>query len=591
MILECFDKLSDRIYRAFGRRNPFPDLAKRNGDDFAVLHQKGSGIYRTVLFWQEQSILFQVKQRIFQAFLKSSVSDVGLFLILGGVIGLAGNLLLRHAGVLSAEVLIPLIQILSASILLRSPQNCAQCMRKSLFFRWLLFDFCGLSDTPFHVRPWGRSGRWGWILLGICLGGIEMFGSPVLAAVLLLGTALAVLLFSVPELAILAVLGGLPFLNLFSRPTALLLALLVVCVTVGAGKAISGKRQMEWGLIDGLMLWMGGLFAFGGLISHGDLAEGLVRSFLLLSAWFSVRLLLNHSPWRERAFCVMILSSLICALWGIGQYVMGKAELKWVDVSRFGDIGGRVCGFFGNPNLFAIFLLYSIPLCLGMCFQSKTVLKKWLFFLSFLAGSLCLVLTWSRGAWLAWMLGVILFLMLCSRRSLSVLMALGVCSVGLVSFLPANVMNRFRSIGNFADSSANYRIYTWRGVGRLLKAHPWGIGCGESAFRSVYPVYAVSGTESVMHSHQVFLDVFVELGIPGFLLFLTVLFCLLRGSLAFLIRTESGPARAAGVSLFCAFLGVLLMGCFDSLWYHHGLFWLFWCLCALLENANGKERV
>ena len=415
--------------------------------------------------------------------------------------------------------------------------------------------------------------------------------AAVLAAVLLLGTALAVLLFSVPELAILAVLGGLPFLNLFPRPTALLLALRLVCVTVGAGKAISGKRQMEWGLVDGLMLWMGGLFAFGGLISHGDLSEGLVRSFLVLSAWFSVRLLLNHSPWRERAFCVMILSSLICSLWGIGQYVMGKAELKWVDVSRFGDIGGRVCGFFGNPNLFAIFLLYSVPLCLGKCFQSKTVLKKWLFFLSFLAESLCLVLTWSRGAWLAWMLGVILFLMLCSRRSLSVLMALGVCSVGLTSFLPANVMNRFRSIGNFADSSANYRIYTWRGVGRLLKAHPWGIGCGENAFRSVYPVYAVSGTESVMHSHQVFLDVFVELGIPGFLLFLTVLFCLLRGSFGFLARTEQGTARTTGVSLFCAFVGALLMGCFDSLWYHHGLFWLFWCLCALLENANGKERV
>ncbi len=589
MILERLDRLSDRIFRFVGRR--FSKFAKPTERRVSAFLQKGSDLYRTVLLWQAHGEVFRTKRRLFRAFLKSSVSDVGLFWLIGGMIGMAGNLLLRRASVFSADVLIPLAQILSAPVLLRSPQNCARCVRKSAFFRWLLFDFCQLSEAPFHIRPWGRSKRWGWILLGIGFGCAGVFASPLWTVGLLGGTVLAVLLFAVPELALLAVLGGLPFFNLSSRPTVLLAGGLLVCVTVGAGKAVSGKRQTEWNRTDGFVLGLGALFAFGGLVTHGSWWAGAVRAILLLSAWFSVRLLLNRPLWRQRAFAVMILSSLICALWGIGQYAVGDAELKWVDVSRFGNIGGRVCGFFGNPNLFAIFLLSTVPLCLGGCFQKHPAWKRLFFGTSFLAGSVCLVLTWSRGAWLGWMLTSVLFLLLCSRRSLSVFMAFGCCSVGLVSYLPTNVLSRFRSIGNLADSSANYRFYTWRGVLRMLREHPWGIGCGEAAFRNVYPLYAVSGTESVMHAHHVFLEVFVELGIPGILLFLTILFCLFRKSVCGMARTGEGDVRTEVVCLFCLLLGCLLMGCFDSLWYHQGLFWLFWCVCALLENASEEERI
>ena len=335
---------------------------------------------------------------------------------------------------------------------------------------------------------------------------------------------------------------------------------------------------------------MGILYLIGSFISYGTVTDGFLRGFLMLSAWFLTRLLLTSALWRRRTELGLTLSAVIWSVVGIMEYVTGKAPLRWVDVSRFGDIGGRVCGSFGNPNLFAIFLLFTVPLCLGFVFQKSGRFVKHGALIAFLLGSGCLLLTWSRGAWLAWIGLTVVFLVLCSRRSLSILFVGVFSAIGVIPFLPQPVIRRFYSIGHPADTSASYRIYTWKGVLRMLSAHPWGIGSGERAFHLLFPVYAVSGTESVMHPHQMFLEVWCDLGIIGLILFLWLLWRLIGGTLRFCRRIPEGTVRAEGVSLFCVLMGGILMGCFDSLWYHHGLLWLFWGLCAMLENTN-RERL
>lgn len=125
----------------------------------------------------------------------------------------------------------------------------------------------------------------------------------------------------------------------------------------------------------------------------------------------------------------------------------------------------------------------------------------------------------------------------------------------------------------------------------MIRANPWGIGCGEEAFHRVFPIYAVSGTEQVMHPHQILLQVFAELGLAGGLLFAVLMGMLLGGIVRFCRNTPEGERRAEGVVLFSILAGALLMGCFDSLWYHNGLFWLFWVLCAMYKNRMSEGNV
>ena len=277
------------------------------------------------------------------------------------------------------------------------------------------------------------------------------------------------------------------------------------------------------------------------------------------------------------------------SLLGILQYVSGKAELKWVDVTRFGDIGGRVCGVFENPNVLAVFLLMGTPLLLMWATSGNTAGKRVAGGLGFLLASLCLVLTWSRGAWLGWIAAMLLFLLCHSRGTVAILLLSPLPVWATLPLIPHNVSNRFSGILMTGESSVRYRVNTWKGVCRMLAAHPFGIGCGDEAFHFFYPFYAVSGTERVMHSHMLWLQLGVEVGILGGILFIWLMLRLLRRVVRTLRHSEGKALRVETVALSAAILGVTVMGTFDSIWYCKPLFWLLWWLLAMLCNVTTAQ--
>ena len=117
----------------------------------------------------------------------------------------------------------------------------------------------------------------------------------------------------------------------------------------------------------------------------------------------------------------------------------------------------------------------------------------------------------------------------------------------------------------------------------MLAAHPFGIGVGERAWRAIYPHFAVSGTKTVMHAHNLFLEVWAELGAVGLAVFLLLVGVNIAGAV------KEGR-RAAALSLS----GALVMGSFDHLWYYPGMlvpFFAFLSLCAPYEQkATQKSR-
>ena len=115
----------------------------------------------------------------------------------------------------------------------------------------------------------------------------------------------------------------------------------------------------------------------------------------------------------------------------------------------------------------------------------------------------------------------------------------------------------------------------------MIREHAWGICVGESAFSAIYPRYAISGIESVAHSHQIFLQILTELGIPGITVFLFFLLLLLLYTAGGLQRLHGRP-RAELLGCAGALLGALVMGLFDHLWYQHGMLCMFIALSALL---------
>lgn len=113
----------------------------------------------------------------------------------------------------------------------------------------------------------------------------------------------------------------------------------------------------------------------------------------------------------------------------------------------------------------------------------------------------------------------------------------------------------------------------------MLVSHPVGIGVGERAWRVIYPRFAVSGTKTVMHAHNVFLQVATELGIVGLTVFLLLLGVVLRRGM-----------QGRNTVTLLAMAGALTMGLFDHLWYYPGLLVPFWSMLAFCAPREQKAK-
>ena len=227
----------------------------------------------------------------------------------------------------------------------------------------------------------------------------------------------------------------------------------------------------------------------------------------------------------------------------------------------------------------------------------------------------CLLMTWSRGAWLGLIAAALLFLFIWHRRAVWLIFA-GIASIPILPYiLPASIIGRFTSIGNLGDSSTSYRMYIWRASCEMIRDYGWtGIGIGEGAWGKVYPMYAYLGVETAPHSHNLFMQIWIETGIGGLLIFVAVLFLLLQSVFTLYrrlytarevncpgtMRDTAGDStternrqdarnrsqiRIFTASLVCGIFAVLVQGMTDYAWYNYRVYLMFWLIVGLTSAS------
>ena len=562
-----------------------------------------SRLRRACLIAREKSCLFGMLSRLGCFLLRGSLSAYGAFFLLLSLFCILGRLIIGRFSFFESWFPTCLVLLASSVLLLHAKQSLSHAIGNSLLGRWFLFSVCRMPQDRFVFgEEMGEERRWLTLFMALTVGVIAIWISPAFLFLVPLVLLCFAILQTVPELLWLLLLFLLPFLNWLAHPTALLCGIVFVGEVLWIEKTASGRRERPGGTLSclvflfGVLLLLGGVFGMGGRISllRGAVAAVLVFAYFPLESFFA------NSIWRERAFCGIASSQMMISMIGILQYFFGNLELRWVDVSRFSDIGGRVTSLFSNPNVLAVYLLLTVPISMSRVFKKGAKMQtRLLFCVSAVSGLACIILTWSRGAWLGILASLGVFLLLYGKESRRVLRWALLPIVIWLPFLPHNIVNRFSSIAMLTESSIRYRIYTWQGCLRMLARHPFGIGVGEEAFLAIYRNFAVSGTETVPHTHNLFLQISLELGVGGILCFLVILFLLLQAVLRFLYTSDGESQESCAVlGGFCSLLGALVMGFFDWIWYHYGLLWLFWAVLAAtvgvmqegMENEFGREE-
>ena len=293
----------------------------------------------------------------------------------------------------------------------------------------------------------------------------------------------------------------------------------------------------------------------------------------LFIAAYPLMILLMDSKEKIHAMVFLFcLGAFFAGLVGLYQYLSGAVDTTWTDTTLFEDLQLRVYSTFDNPNVYGEYLLMAIPMAGVMCYIAKRPLMKIFYGGTTLLLLLNLGLTYSRGCYLAIMVAVFIFVWFGARQ----LMILCIPALLALPFvMPASIVSRFASIINFADNSTSYRLSIWQGTVSMLE-HYWmlGIGLGESAFNTVYPLYAHDSTFA-QHAHSLYLQTLSETGIGGFVLLICALFAFL--SIAYVAQRKVRGTKTMWfiIAMMAGITAFLFQGIFDYVWYNYRVFLLF----------------
>lgn len=617
LIIFLFDKFSDLIYNAlkngfFGRlftaytkeQNAFDNTyIKAHFSDSIWVKKYFRNIRKFLSKGFESSMILNGVSNLTKAIVTMPLRTVGSFLFSFGIYVVIIYLLRLFLPVISTAdatyAIIGITVCVSAVPMLLSRDNIASAVGRSAILGAIFRDAFGYREEAFKQRTNMSKLQSNLVTLsGMAFGVLTLVIDPLIILAAIAVMIAVALVFASPEIGILIVLLIIPFLSFFEY-SALLLGLTVLVIAISfTVKLIRGKRVLKFEIIDIAVVFFGAIIFFSGSISAGSLdgyKEVLLTCELMLG-YFLIVNLMRTPQWIRRVVVSIVASGTVVAIIGICQYVFGAVSSKaWLDTSYFYDIKGRVVSLFDNPNILAIYLVIVLPFALCTLIQASMGRSRLLCSISVVSILLCIVFTWSRGAWLAAILCVVLFLLMYSRKTLRYIFMSCLFVPFLPFFLPQSVVKRFLSIGDMADSSTLYRVYTWKGSFRVIKDFfVGGIGYGTNAFQNIYPQYAYAGIEAAEHSHNLFLQIFIGTGIIGIVAFVIIMFLFTQMNLEHIRDSKDTVGKLVIISAFSAVMSSLLFGMFDYTWYSYRVFFMFWSViaiaCACVRIGKDEER-
>lgn len=271
----------------------------------------------------------------------------------------------------------------------------------------------------------------------------------------------------------------------------------------------------------------------------------------------------------------------------------------------------RLFGISGNPNKLGIQMIVLMFLSCS-CFVLSSSKKRWWLILPMLTGMTCLMLSGSRGAQVAFIVGFFFFVFFCAlffRKSdlsfvgvlRSVFVSVLICFVFLfssvfvqyaVGFVPdlfvssvqlsesssddlsqetseSKTVNRVETSRTYSDTEkkGSGRLVLWTAAMKIFENHPF-FGVGNASVYEYGTAY-MGGLQMIGFSqgnvHNLYLQILVSSGLFALLSFLVfIAFFFIKG-IKFLLRSinEKNSTAVFFICLFCGILMILIHQMFE----------------------------
>ena len=363
--------------------------------------------------------------------------------------------------------------------------------------------------------------------------------------------------------------------------TAMLLLMGITIFSFGCRWIVGKLPKYKATPIDALVVLFFMVLCYSTLTSYffRDSINVLVVHTIMLVFYFVLTRTINSRYKLYLLVVLLVISGSLTSLYGVYQYFGGAATTAaWVDTAMFGDIQSRSGSTFSNPNILGEYLIMMIPLALSLLWYRKKFIYKGIFAAMLGLMGICMLLTFSRGAWLGLIVALVGFSVVRDKR----LFALFVVGLFIMPFvLPPSIINRFTSIGNLSDTSSSYRMSILLGSLRMVQDY-WisGIGLGSQAFKAIYPKYSLAAAYA-HHSHNIYIQVILEMGVAGAFVFMLIVLVFIRATLAHQSKTKDVFLSAVMLAACAGIIGYLVQGLVENIWFNYRVLQTFWVVLAV----------
>jgi O-antigen ligase len=343
----------------------------------------------------------------------------------------------------------------------------------------------------------------------------------------------------------------------------------IMVLAIGLRWLFEGQRPSGW---LRPALWMGGygLVCIASILGAAEPERAWDAIFFLGKSGLIVMILvvlIQSADSLRRVVTAVLVAGIVMGTVTTVQHLAGMFEypLGGFGDTRYGQIVGelhafRAAGSIGDPNYYAQAMLVVVPLALYRLWSAKRfwrfVLPSWAFFVSMQS----VVLTYSRGGVLAvFVMLALLTVVAFRRRPGRVNLAItGALLIALVPLLPEGYVSRMTGVHQFlpgvtdkapVDSTADKTMTardrlmsepSFRGrlsenivSYQMFRDHPV-LGVGVNNYEVNYQRYSqqlgLDPRTERRSAHNLYLETLAETGLPGGVVFMTMLCVLLYGA-------------------------------------------------------------
>ncbi len=371
---------------------------------------------------------------------------------------------------------------------------------------------------------------------------------------------------------------------LWRNQYALVLSVLVFCAML----LDAWDREQTAFRVRDLGLWML-VFAFSvglAVVNAYDTGEALRVFCFYLSAFLFCVSLVGTVTNRGRLMSILgfvYLTLLLTGLYAIVQRIQGvEVSASLTDLKMNAGMPGRVYSTLENPNNYAEFIVLTFPVSLIFC--TGIVDRRWrtICTASLAIPVVALLMTYSRSGWVSFALAAVVFLALWDKRYLPLVI---VAAFAALPILPDSIFNRILTIGNTADSSNRYRLYIWSSVLQMLRDYGLtGIGLGPGNFIPLYANYSSPLASVAYHSHMVYLEVWLEMGLLGIVSFLGMYLGIIRRGIR-AIRHADPMVKNVLIACVSSLAGVSFVCGVEYVWFYPRVLFAFFITIGITLAA------